>query len=46
MPESVSTSTIPVAMSGVGDGRLGYVGDFNGEAESHLVVVAMSGLFA
>lgn len=35
---------VPVAMAKVGDGRLGYVGDVNGENESHLVVVAMCGL--
>lgn len=33
-----------VAMAGVGDGKLGYVGDLNGEVESNTVILAMLGL--
>lgn len=43
-PNAVRRSTILVAMARVGDGCLGYAGDCNAEAESHLVVVAMCGL--
>ncbi|KAJ5215712.1 uncharacterized protein N7498_002119 [Penicillium cinerascens] len=45
-PESVDTTTCPVAMANVGEGKLGYVGDVNGEQGSTLVVLAMSGLFS
>jgi len=45
-PESVDTTTCPVAMASVGAGKLGYVGDVNGEHGSTLVVLAMSGLFS
>ena len=45
-PESVDTTTCPVAMANVGEGKLGYVGDVNGEHGSTLVVLAMSGLFS
>jgi hypothetical protein len=35
---------VPVAFAKVGQGRLGYVGDVNGEDGSHAVVLAMCGI--
>ncbi|KAJ5784809.1 uncharacterized protein N7503_010021 [Penicillium pulvis] len=34
----------PVALARVGEGRLGYVGDFNAEEETDVVILAMCGL--
>lgn len=38
------TGETPVAIAGVGRGKLGYVGDINAEAGSDMVVLAMCGL--
>jgi hypothetical protein len=45
-PEAVDITNCPVAMASVGQGKLGYVGDVNGERGSTLVVLAMSGLYS
>ncbi|KAF2127607.1 hypothetical protein P153DRAFT_52310 [Dothidotthia symphoricarpi CBS 119687] len=35
----------PIALTNIGSGKLGYVGDVNGEEESDEVILAMCGLF-
>jgi ribonuclease HI len=42
--ESASSGEVAVAFTQVGRGKLGYMGDANGEVESEAVVLAMCGL--